>query len=187
MGHRLLSKEIQWRALLPFVRWAIFSKWGNNLCENNDSLPGPGWSHCIYVYQCLAHLLWWFLCETRVEENAVGRLLAVSTFLMMAVCKWRESVTFTNKQSPPSHSLVIGQVNISLASFASVCVIWRSKGRCQLKTCLYKLYKRFSTLCEDNIIYCGGHLHDWKKDVLFERHLKKGIQAVSNWYGADVN
>ena len=54
-----------------------------------------------------------------------------------------------------------------------------------LKHVYHKLYKRFSRLCADNIIYYGGHLHDWQEDVLSEKE-HSGGPAWYTWHLADA-
>ena len=95
----------------------------------------------------------------------------VSTFLMMAVCKWRESVTFVNKQPPPTSPLL--PVFVPFGDKKAVV---------NLKIINYTC-KRFSRLCPGNIMYCGDHLHDWQEDFSCwaPSEKKKSIQA--GWLG----
>ena len=51
MGHRLPSKEIQWRTLLPFDRQANFCEEGDNLYASNNLLPDmPHRSHFEFTW-----------------------------------------------------------------------------------------------------------------------------------------
>ena len=99
MGHGLPSKEIQWRELLPFVRRAIFCKWGDNLCENTDSLYFALAAHIVFItfISAQAQLLWWFICATRLEEKIYkrfSRLLCSQYYLL-----WRPFAWLTRRRS----------------------------------------------------------------------------------------